>query len=125
MELRAEHFAGPLPPPAVLQEYDQVLPGLAERIVTLAEKQSAHRQALEKGVVEANIRNEARGQHYGLIIGLVIGVGALVLIGLGHSGIGLSIVIAELAAFVGVFIYGKRQQRKELVEKRTELMREK
>jgi len=30
-------FTGPLPHPASLKEYDNVLPGLAERIVTMAE----------------------------------------------------------------------------------------
>ena len=31
-------YAGPLPPPGALQAYEHILPGLAERIVSMAEK---------------------------------------------------------------------------------------
>ncbi|MBY0460111.1 MAG: DUF2335 domain-containing protein, partial [Gemmataceae bacterium] len=37
-------FQGPLPPPAILAQYNQVLDGAAERIFQMAEKQAAHRQ---------------------------------------------------------------------------------
>jgi len=40
--------SAPLPTPKELQEYDTVLPGLAERIVSRFEIQSNHRIALEK-----------------------------------------------------------------------------
>lgn len=32
-------FSGPLPPPALLAHYEQTLPGLADRIATMAEKE--------------------------------------------------------------------------------------
>ena len=35
----------------------------------------------------------------------------------GVSGIGLAAIIAPLAALVGVFVYGKSEQKKELREK--------
>ena len=51
-------------------------------------------------------------------IGLVLGIGALVLIGLGRGAEGIAIVLGELAVFGGVFVYGKREQKKELQQKR-------
>lgn len=36
-------FSGPLPPPQILGQYDEVLPGAAERILRMAEKQQDHR----------------------------------------------------------------------------------
>ena len=51
-------FEGPIPPPAALADYDKVFPGCAERLVALAESQSAHRQELEKTVVRANVAAE-------------------------------------------------------------------
>jgi uncharacterized membrane protein len=38
------HFSGPLPPPEVLAHYNEVVPGAAERILTLTEEQSAYRR---------------------------------------------------------------------------------
>ncbi len=37
--LIAASFRGPLPPPAVLREYDQISPGLAEKIIGMAESE--------------------------------------------------------------------------------------
>ena len=38
-------FSGPLPHPEDLAKYEQVLPGAADRIISMAEQQAAHRQA--------------------------------------------------------------------------------
>ena len=40
-------FSGPLPPPAVLQGYEDIVLGAANRILEMAERQSKHRQQLE------------------------------------------------------------------------------
>jgi uncharacterized membrane protein len=42
---------GPLPHPAVLKQYDDVVPGAAERIMRMAEQQAQHRQDLEAHVI--------------------------------------------------------------------------
>jgi uncharacterized membrane protein len=44
----AQHFRGPLPPPELLEHYEKVLPGGAERIFRMAENEQEHRHALEK-----------------------------------------------------------------------------
>ncbi|WP_240727682.1 DUF2335 domain-containing protein [Escherichia sp. E3659] len=38
-----QHFQGPVPPPSMLKEYEQLIPGLANRLVELTEKEQAHR----------------------------------------------------------------------------------
>jgi uncharacterized membrane protein len=59
MQLKIQHqeqrFEGPIPPPAVLQGYEQILPGAAERILRMAEQQAAHRHSLELKSINANI----------------------------------------------------------------------
>ena len=44
-------FQGPLPPPAILEHYDRIVPGAAARILVMAENQSKHRQVLERRVI--------------------------------------------------------------------------
>ena len=34
----SQEFSGPLPPPAVLDDYNRVVPSAAERIIAMAEK---------------------------------------------------------------------------------------
>jgi len=44
---KAASFQGPLPPPGLLAEYEQALPGCAERIVKAFEEENAHRRAMD------------------------------------------------------------------------------
>ena len=45
---RSESFSGPIPPPAILGEYEKIHAGLADRIMKMAESQSEHRKYLER-----------------------------------------------------------------------------
>lgn len=44
----ASYHSGPLPDPATLERYDLLVPGTAERIIRMAEEQSAHRREFYK-----------------------------------------------------------------------------
>jgi uncharacterized membrane protein len=54
MTQMTQMYTGPLPHPSILKQYDQVMPGLAERIVKMAENQSGHRMVLERASVESD-----------------------------------------------------------------------
>ena len=54
-----EHFSGPLPHPAIMAKYEEILPGSADRMVSSEETQMQHRQSLEAAVVHANNRRES------------------------------------------------------------------
>ncbi len=43
-----ELYAGPLPHPEILEKFEQILPGSADRILKQAEAQTLHRIELEK-----------------------------------------------------------------------------
>ena len=49
-EVIRSEFSGPIPPPNIIKGYEEVLPGSADRILAMAEKQSNHRQEMEKGL---------------------------------------------------------------------------
>lgn len=63
-------YRGPLPPPAVLVKYNQAFPDCAERIVAMAERQAAHRQALESNALAGKLTAERRGQALGFALAL-------------------------------------------------------
>jgi uncharacterized membrane protein len=119
---KAETFAGPLPPPVVLEKYNQIVPGAADRIIAMAENQSQHRRELESTVIGSEIANSRLGLHYGLIIGLTAIIGGVICIMAGHETGGSIIGGAGLSGLVGVFVYGSRQRRKER-EKRFDLVK--
>jgi len=76
IQIQQSAFSGPIPPPEFLQKYNEILPGLADRLVRMAEKQEDHRHALERSAVKAEITRGYIGQASGLIValtGLAIG----------------------------------------------------
>lgn len=65
--------SAPLPHPAELEGYEKILPGAADRIFAMVEKQAIHRQGLENKAIAAESRNSLLG----IIAGLSIGVAGL------------------------------------------------
>ncbi|NBU99283.1 MAG: DUF2335 domain-containing protein [Spirochaetia bacterium] len=106
-------YAGPLPPPNILKDYNDVVPGSAERILKMAEIQSLHRQNIELIVVQSNTRNELVGMIFGFIISILTIMSSCYLIYLDKWVSGIAGVIGTLVALVAVFIYGKHSQSKE------------
>jgi uncharacterized membrane protein len=113
----ATAFSGPLPPPHLLEKYNEIIPNGAERIMAMAEKQSAHREHLEAHVINGNVASQTRGSYFSFIISLVAIVGGFILIEQGKSATGLAAIITSLASLVGVFVYSKHEQKKERIEK--------
>lgn len=54
-------FSGPIPPPNMIKGYEAILPGAADRIITMAEKQSSHRQEMERKIISADSRDSLLG----------------------------------------------------------------
>jgi uncharacterized membrane protein len=70
-------YQGPLPTSREFAGYEQVLPGAANRILAIAEKEAEHRRANQEKLVTASIKHSGRGQLFALIIAIlaIIGVG--------------------------------------------------
>ena len=113
----SESFAGPIPPPSVLEGYEHVLPGAAERILVMAETQSRHRQELESIVVRGDISRARTGLISGLVLSLAFLCVAGLLIYSGHDWAGVTLGTADLAALVGVFVYGRISRKSERASK--------
>ena len=105
-EVRFERleFEGPLPPPGALRAYDSILPGAAERILSMAEQQAEHRQNIE--------RKDSWRASLGVVAGTVVAFAVLCLAGyalyLGQPLVGGALGVADLVGLVGVYVYGTR-----------------
>lgn len=119
---QAVQFSGPLPPPELLERYNEVIPNGAERIMAMAERQSAHRESLEAQVIAGNIANQARGSLYAFILCLVALLGGFALIMMGKNAYGLVSIVTSVTALATVFVYARREQKKERVEKANALL---
>lgn len=96
-------WEAPLPPPALLEEFDRVVPGLARQIAEQARGSESHIHELKRTALTATIESVTRGQWMGFIVVLaILGVSAFA-IEKGAwwvAGIALSIVTGTAARFV-------------------------
>ncbi len=117
LQIQAASFSGPLPPPGILAQYDALVPGSANRILTQWETQTNHRQSLELRVVESNVANARHGQQFAFILAVLILLTAVGLFATGRDIWGLIALIGEITGLTGVFIFGRRRQEQERREK--------
>jgi len=101
--------AGPLPPPQDLAAYEEVLPGAADRILAMAEKEQDRRLARADRQVDADIRDSGRGVVCAFVLGMTCIVGGLIALIMGVTA-GAYISLAGMAPLVGTFIYGTRRK---------------
>jgi uncharacterized membrane protein len=100
-----------LPPPEILQKYNSVVPGLADRIVAQAEKQTFHRISLEKKLLTSNIWKSFLGLVFGFLISSLGIGGGLYLTSVGFNVIGIIFSSATLVSLVMSFIYGSQYRK--------------
>jgi uncharacterized membrane protein len=127
--LREEHTqtrvsvsrSGPLPPPSDLAAYNEIIPQGADRIMKMAEAQTAHRIEIEKRVVLSQQGQESRGQFLGFVIAIVgMACGTYVAIS-GQPWAGAAIGGAPLAGIVSIFVLSKRRGKADLSEKKKQM----
>lgn len=114
-----EFFSGPLPPPEFLEKYEAILPGLADRVVTMAENQSNHRMGSEKLYLMESLKQASRGQLFAFIIGMTGVIGSIYLLAIGITGAGIATLLLTLGSLVGVFFSGKKKNAVEVEKKKS------
>jgi uncharacterized membrane protein len=110
---QATAFSGPLPPPESLAEYEQISPGFADRIVTMAEKEQIHRHESETGRWDVHKKLLTRGQVFAFILSFSIGAGGFWLILNDKPIAGFVTLLGAIATVAGPFIYQMRWKKKQ------------
>ncbi len=113
ISIRREEYSGPLPQPAMLKGFEEIVPGAADRILSMAEREQAHRHAFleEKlkqdgkeleGLLRAN--KISQRQAFVLVLAL-IGAGCF-LTYLDHTAVGMTIFGTTIISVASIFIVG-------------------
>ena len=106
-------YSGPIPSPATLARYEKAVPGAADRIMTIAERELAQQQTIEM----AAISNAARRGLAWLGLWIVIALAGLMLAGvltvLGQPVLGFAVAMLAITAFTGALAYGTRPRSKD------------
>ena len=70
--LRAEFFTGPIAHPRHLREYEDICPGAADRIISMAEKQTDHVIKMDQTIIAAETGDQKLGMWFGMIAFLIV-----------------------------------------------------
>ena len=100
-------FQGPLPPPDVLRQYDDILPGAAERIIAGSEAERAHRHRQERRALSLESWSQILGMVFGFLIALAGFGAATTMAYLQLPWPAATTGGLTLAALVGVFVTGR------------------
>lgn len=90
-------YSGPIPPPEALEKYNNTLPGAADRIITMAEKEQQNRYEMAHKIVN----RELRGQIIGAVLILILIAVALYLAIIGQTALA-GIIFGGLIGTIGV-----------------------
>jgi len=73
-------FSGPIPPPSILEAYEKLAAGSADRLIRMAEEEAVHRRSLESQALDSDIQDREAGRkeaRFGQVCGLAIGLAAI------------------------------------------------
>lgn len=102
-----ESHSGWLPSPKYLRDYEAILPGLAERIVALPEREQAHRHKVVEQAVRDDAALKRRGQALAMASLVLLLALSVLLIAEGEYAWGARIAIFGIVGVVGIFVTGR------------------
>ena len=109
----ATSWQAPLPPPAVMRQYEDILPGSAKGIYQRWETQSDHRMLMESAVVVGGSKRSYLGLVFAFILSLAIIASGTCIAIIVHPWAGSSVIGTGIAGLAGVFVYGTNSSRRE------------
>ena len=88
-------------------EYDRVHPGSAERILTMAEREQAHRVAMEGIALQASAKDSKLGQYFGFFLALLCIAGGVYLATQGQTIAAIALIVASASGLAGRFLINR------------------
>lgn len=122
VHLQAESYSGPVMPPHYAEHYETIVPGAADRILAMSEKEQQHRmwkeeksleqqgKALDAEISDSNAEHKSRkfGMCCAFILMVLFLFAGCVMAFLGHEIFGGAIIsMAGLGSIIGHFVTKK------------------
>ena len=110
-------FIGPLPPPDILKGYEEALPGTAERIIRMAEKEQEARLEAQNKIIDSEISDGRKGVTFAFTLGIgALAVAALVVATVPQIGGAIAsavIGMGGMTSIIGTLITSTRIRNKD------------
>lgn len=110
LAVTTQQYSGPIPPPNILEGFERIVPGSAERILRMAEQNSEHQQAIEKLALTSRFKEVRRGQIFGLVAVICALATCLLSLYLGSEKAAMIIGGTTIVGLAAAFIVGRYKQ---------------
>lgn len=117
MAVRQQYYSGPIPQAEELGRYNEVIPNGADRIMTMAEKQAAHRQKLETTVIEGDNFRATAGLFVAAVLAMAFIVGGIYLLANDKGAAGITALGIAVVGIAGAFYITRKDKKEQLQEK--------
>lgn len=101
-------WSGPIPPPEVLKQYNQIYPELAETIIHQWMGETNHRHEIENKLVNDGISRAKTGQFLGFFIAIFAFIVAGYCATVGSPYVGSVIAGGTTLGIVSIFVIGRK-----------------
>jgi uncharacterized membrane protein len=101
-------YSGPVPPAAELRAIDEVVPGAAERIIGMAERDIAHQAMIERLAAETEARDTREGRIASVAVPVCGMATGLVIALLGAPAAGAGVCCAALLPNLAAVLLRRR-----------------
>ncbi|MDO4681077.1 MAG: DUF2335 domain-containing protein [Aerococcus sp.] len=102
-KLEVYQYQGNLPHPDILKGYDEIDPGIAKVIIDNGIKESQHRREMNKAILQAQIKEQSRGQLLGFVLSVFVISAAVYLVTSGYTITGTILSGVTLVGLIGLF----------------------
>lgn len=104
----ASHYSGPVPSPKMLAEYERILPGLANRLITLTETEQSNRHTNVNKAMDLESKQNKRSQWmaYSLVI-FVLGIAVYFEVR-GETAFALATLGFDIGGVLFIFGYSRK-----------------
>lgn len=99
-----QQWSGPLPAPEQLKQFDAIVEHGAERIMTMAEQEAAHRRNQESVALHADSRGQLLGQLSAIVVAMGGIVAAVWLALAGHDWVAVTLAGTTITTIVLAFL---------------------
>ncbi|MDC9594984.1 DUF2335 domain-containing protein [Xenorhabdus sp. IM139775] len=102
------HCVDSFPSPEILKSYESILPGYAERVFALREKEQIFQHEKQNKALDGLINRDKRGQWMGFFITIFILIVATVFAFKGEILFAGTLITIDLVGLVSVFVIGRK-----------------
>lgn len=101
-------FSSSLPPPAIFESYEKTLPGSADRLLKMAEKNAENRICMEKDLIESDVKRSDRGQMLGFILSALFICSSVLCAYFKQPFTATVLGVGGFSSIISIFVLGKR-----------------